>query len=132
MEIKRNYLKIEEIAYIVDEMIKEEFSYNREIAKVSIVSKICLDYDFGELLGDKVYNIVAENDALHLLEDEIINYYIIDKMVKEEMSVENTVKGFLNNINSKLDSVMNGLPKGTEFESLIEEFNKTFKKDSGV
>ena len=57
MEIKKSYLKIEEIAEIVDKMLESDFSYNREVIKVSLVAKCCIDFDFKDKNVLRIFNI---------------------------------------------------------------------------
>lgn len=105
MNINKSYLTIEEIANIVDEMLKpeNENSYNREVVKVALVTQYCTDCSVEGMMGTEVYNMVAKSGMLEDFESHINNYYIIDKMVREDRSLENTAIKLAENINNKLD-----------------------------
>lgn len=128
MDIKRNYLKIEEIAEIVDKMVESDFSYNREVIKVSLIAKCCLDHEFGDMVGTDIYNLLASEGMIETLESDIVNYYIVDKMVREEMSVENSLRYFLGKLDLHIDEVMKKLPKNTEIKSILKDFSNILNK----
>lgn len=131
MEIKRSYLKIEEIAEIVDKMLESDFSYNREVIKVSLVAKCCIDFDFKDMVGTDIYNFLARENMIEALETEIVNYYMIDKMVKEELSVENSLRAFLDSLDLHIESVTKRFPKSTEIKTLVNDLTSFFSKSIG-
>jgi len=134
MEInfKRFYLTIEEIAEIVEEVKGYKESYNREVTKVNLTVKALFDYDFGEMLNTEVYNFAVENKLIERIEDEVSNYFIIDKMVKEELSVENTVRNFLEGLDKKIDKFSKKLPEKINLKDFSELIQKALSKDANV
>lgn len=131
MEINRNYLKIEEIADIVDQMLEVDFSYNREVIKVSLVAKCCIDLDFKDMVGTDIYNLLAKENMIEALETEVVNYYMIDKMVKEELSVENSLRAFLVSLDSHIESVAKRFPKSTEIKTIVKDLTSLVSKSIG-
>lgn len=134
MEInfKKLYLTIEEIAEIVEEVKGYKESYNREVTKVNLTVKALFDYDFGEMLNTEVYNFAVENKLIERIEDNVSNYFVIDKMVKEELSVENTLREFLENLDKKLDKVMKKLPEKVNLKDLSELVQKALSKNVNI
>lgn len=133
MNITKKFLTIEEIANIVDQMIEESISYNREIIKVSLVSQYCTDGDFTNKKDIDIYNMVAENGILDLYDTEINNYYIIDKMVKEELGIEKSVSEFLNSLNIKIDNAMKNMPKDLNLKDFFNNLKKVIgEKDANI
>ena len=134
MEInfKRFYLTIEEIAEIVEEVKGYKESYNREVTKVNLTVKALFDYDFGEMLNTEVYNFAVENKLIERIEDEVSNYFIIDKMVKEELSVENTVRNFLEGLDKKIDKFSKKLPEKLNMKDFSELIQKALSKDANI
>lgn len=134
MEInfKRFYLTIEEIAEIVEEVKGYKESYNREVTKVNLTVKALFDYDFGEMLNTEVYNFAVENKLIERIEDEVSNYFTIDKLVKEELSVENTVRNFLEGLDKKIDKFSKKLPEKINLKDFSELIQKALSKDANV
>lgn len=129
MNITKNYLTIDEIANIVIQMIAQPISYNREIIKVSLVSQYCIDGDFTDKTDTEIYNMVAEDGILDEYDMEIHNYYMIDKMVKEDMGIEKSMSDFLNTLNTKVDVVMKNMPKDFNLKDFFGNLKKVV--DSG-
>lgn len=132
IKFKKGYLTIEEIAEIVEEVKGYKESYNREVNKINLVVKTLVDYNFGEMLNTEVYNFAVENAVIELIEDNISNYYIIDKMIKEELSVENTVREFLEELDSKIDKLSKKMPKSFDVDGVIESIQKVLNKNANV
>lgn len=136
MELKRTYLKIAEIGDIVDQMMSgegAEFSYNRELIKVALVAKCCVDYDFGGMLGDEIYDLMAENNMIERFEMDVVNYYVIDKLLKEERSVESTIIRVAEHLNKKIDEVLTTLPQEDSLDDIIKTFGGILeKKNDGI
>lgn len=96
MELKKNYLTIEELGNIVENMLEAETSWEREMVKVSLVGMYCTDGNYKE--DDKlnhIYNDLAVNNILETLELDIQNYSRIDALYKDSISLGSTMLGLL-------------------------------------
>lgn len=104
LEFKKNYLTIEEIGTIVETMKEVNTSYEREMTKVALVSKYCVDKLFDLELGlNEVYNEVAKDGILESFDSEIHNYYKIDTLFKDEISLNKMIKDIMD-ITKQADS----------------------------
>ena len=105
MKIVRDYLTSEEISFIVNAMLEKENAVEREIVKIALIMQI-----IGEDLGDfkdcnDIYDKVVADDTIVNLSSIINNYDVIDKLVAEELSVNNIFRDFIKDINDKLDKM---------------------------
>lgn len=132
MNLTKNYLTIEEIANIVDQMVTHNISYNREITKVSLVSQYCTDGNFTDKTDVEIYNMVAEDGILDEYDMQIHNYYMIDKMVKEDIGIEKNVGEFLTNLDKKVDEVMKKMPKDFNLKDFFGNIKKAINNDENV
>lgn len=127
MNLKKTYLTMEEIAEIVDKMVVEDFSYNREVVKIALVAQCCFEYDFSDMNGVDIYNLLAQQDLITFIEDQVTNYYIIDKMVREERSIETSIINSLKKLEIELEKYSKKIPKITEMESLLKVAKEMIK-----
>lgn len=106
MKITRDYLKSEELAFIVNAMLEKDNALDREIVKVGLVAQLLAE-DIGEFEDcNDVYDKVVADDTINL--SVIVNNYdVIDKIVAEELGVNNIIKDFVKDINKKLDEIGN-------------------------
>ena len=106
MKIVRDYLKSEELAFIVNTMLEKDNALDREIVKVGLVAQL-LGEDIGEFNDcNDVYDKVVADDTINL--SKIVNNYdVIDKIVAEELGVNNILKDFVKDINERLDKMEN-------------------------
>lgn len=131
MKIVRDYLTSEELSFIINTMLEKDTALEREVVKVALVAQL-----LGEDLGDfkdcnDIYDIVVSNSAIDL--SRIVNNYdIIDKIVSEELGVNNIVKDFVKNINEKLDTVVKDTDLNGAIAQLKEIANKNDTKPKSV
>lgn len=118
LKFKKTYLKIEEIGNIIEEMSKVKTSTKQELVKIVLVAKYCLDYDFGEMTDLEVYNLVAENNFYDKI-DLISNYYDLCRLIKEQFGIERAVSEFLTDLNGKLDTILEKMPKEFDMKSIM-------------
>ena len=104
MKIIRDYLKSDELNFIVNAMLEKDNALDREIVKVGLVAQL-LGEDIGEFNDcNEVYDKVVADSTINL--SAIVNNYdIIDKLVAEELGVNNILKGFVDSINERLDKM---------------------------
>ena len=113
LEFKKNYLTIEEIGTIIENMKIVNTSYEREMTKVALVSKYCVDKEFDKEMGlNEVYNEVAEDGILDLFDSEIHNYYKIDTLFKDEISLNKMFKDIMDMTKQVDTQDLQGLIKG--------------------
>lgn len=127
MELTKNYLTSTEIRYILNELSNIKEVYSREIVKNGLIAQCVIDEELTkefETCND-IYDFVISHGVK--LEDEIINYDIIDKIYKEEHSVENQLEGFIDTMSVKLEKSMKKLPKDLK-NFKLDEFLKQIKE----
>ena len=127
MELTKNYLTSTEIRYILNELSNIKEVYSREIVKNSLIAQFVLDEELTkefETCND-VYDFVISHGVK--LEDKVINYDIIDKIYKEEHSIENQLEGFIDTMSAKLEKSMKKLPKDLK-NFKLDEFLKQIKE----
>ena len=127
MELTKNYLTSTEIRYILNELSNIKEVYSREIVKNGLIAQFVLDEELTKELEtcNDVYDFVISNGVK--LEDEVINYDIIDKIYKEEHSIENQLEGFIDTMSAKLEKSMKKLPKDLK-NFKLDEFLKQIKE----
>jgi hypothetical protein len=108
MGFRKNYLTIEEMAEIVDEVKGYEESYIREMMKVTKVALCCLDNDFETKDATVIYNKLAEKNLLSEIEEEVTNYYVLERLIREERSVESAMTNTLKFADEVIESFMKG------------------------
>ena len=106
MKIVRDYLTSEELNFIVNAMLEKESALDREIVKVGLVAQLLVE-DLGEFEDcNDVYDKVVTNSKINF-STIVNNYNVIDKIVAEELGVNNIIKDFVKSINERLDKVGN-------------------------
>jgi hypothetical protein len=103
MELKREYLTSSEIASIVGELVQHESAVDRHIIGISMVAQTLIDGLDKYETCNKIYDKLLEEGID--IEMEVINYYLIDKLVKEELGIDSAVRTFLEQIGDKLKNV---------------------------
>ena len=119
MKIVRDYLTSSELRFIVDSMLEKDNALDREVVKVGLVVQLLADEigDFEDC--NDVYDKVVADDTINL--SAIINNYdIIDKIVTEELGVNNVLKEFVVNMNNKLDDVVGKIDLNSAITQLKE------------
>ena len=126
MKIVRDYLTSEELNFIVNAMLEKETALDREIVKVGLVAQILAE-DIGEFNDcNDVYDKVVADDTINLSK-LVNNYDIIDKIITEELGVNNIIKDFIKDINDKLD---NGI-KNLDLNGAISQLREIAESEKG-
>ena len=124
MKIVRDYLTSQELGFIVNAMLEKDNALDREVVKVGLVAQL-----LGEDIGDfedcnDVYDKVVADDTINL--SAIVNNYdIIDKIVAEELGVNNILKDFVKDINEKLDNAT----KNMDLNGAIAQLKEISEKE---
>ena len=101
MKVVRDYLTSQELGYIVNAMLEKETALEREVVKVALVAQlVCEDLGDFEDCND-IYDKVVADSKINF-DGIVTNYYIIDKLVAEEIGVERVLKDFVQSINEKV------------------------------
>lgn len=104
IKLKKDYLKIEEIGNIVNQCVDYKLnSYKREMIKVVLVAKYCLDADFGDKADIDIYNELAEQGFTAETYWQIKNVDVLENCIAQDLSLAKAFSDFFNYINSKID-----------------------------
>ena len=119
MQIVRDYLTSAELGFIVNSMLEKDNALDREVVKVGLVAQLLAE-DIGEFEDcNDVYDKVMADDTINL--SAIVNNYdVIDKIVAEELGVNNVIKEFVNTLNTKLDDAINKVDLNSAISQLKE------------
>lgn len=121
LKLKKNYLTIEEIGNIVNQCTEKHTSYERELIKTVLVAKYCLDYDFGDKDDVTVYNELAEKNFLDNGYYAITNICALEDGIREENSIEQTFREFLESLNKSIEKGMKKIPKNFDTKEFIKK-----------
>lgn len=125
----RKYLTSAELIQIVKELTKRkkngELVHNsaveRYILQVGMVAQVVLE-DMGKFKDcNEIYDYVVENKID--FDVEIENYYIINSLVAEELSIDNTIKDFVKNMEKSLKD----MPDTVKLEETLTKFREEIK-----
>ena len=124
----KKYLTSNEIMEVVNELTKVEngelvhkTAVERYILKVGMVAQIVLD-DMDKFKDcNEIYDYVVENDID--FEMEVNNYYMIDVLVKEELSATNVIRDFV----KYMEVSMKDLPNTLNLEQTLTKFRDELK-----
>ena len=130
MKIVRDYLTSEELAFIINAMLEKETALDREVVKVGLVAQLLAE-DVGEFNDcNDVYDKVVADDTINF--SKIVNNYdVIDKLVAEELGVNNVIKDFVVSINQKLDNAMQNVNLDNAIKQLKELADKEETENGG-
>lgn len=130
MKIVRDYLKSEELSFIINAMLEKDNALDREIVKVGLVAQLLAE-DIGEFNDcNDVYDKVVADDTINL--SKIVNNYdVIDKIVAEELGVNNVIKDFVVSINQKLDNAIQNVNLDSAIKQLKELADKEETENGG-
>lgn len=104
IKLKKDYLKIEEIGNITNQCADYKLSsYQREMIKVVLVAKYCLDADFGDKADIDIYNELAEQGFTAETYWQIKNVDVLENCIAQDLSIAKAFSDFFNHINSKID-----------------------------
>lgn len=105
---KRNFLTMEEIIYITNEIKKHNTETNKEIISVAYTLQFLLtdDKEFDKIKKDKdilkIYNYALEQN-LYCHIHNLQNFHIIDKIVAEDYDINRNIKLFLEKVLKKIN-----------------------------
>lgn len=99
MKLIRSYLKAEEIAYIVEEVLKKEDAIEQEILKNGLIAQLLCDEIVNAEDNTDIYNALMEEGID--LQVEVFNYYMIDKIIEKQTNVNAVVKEFVEKFEEK-------------------------------
>lgn len=105
---KRNFLTMEEIIYITNEIKKHNTEANKEIISVAYTLQFLLtdDKEFDKIKKDKdilkIYNYALEQN-LYCHIHNLQNFHIIDKIVAEDYDINRNIKLFLEKVLKKIN-----------------------------
>ena len=124
----KKFLTSNEIMEVVNELTKVEngelvhkTAVERYILKVGMVAQIVLD-DMDKFKDcNEIYDYVVENDID--FEMEVNNYYMIDVLVKEELSATNVIRDFV----KYMEVSMKDLPNTLNLEQTLRKFRDELK-----
>ena len=124
----KKFLTSNEIMEVVNELTKAEngelvhkTAIERYILKVGMVAQIVLD-DMDKFKDcNEIYDYVVENDID--FEMEVNNYYMIDVLVKEELSATNVIRDFV----KYMEVSMKDLPNTLNLEQTLTKFRDELK-----
>ena len=124
----KKYLTSNEIMEVVNELTKvdngelvHKTAVERYILKVGMVAQIVLD-DMDKFKDcNEIYDYVVENDID--FEMEVNNYYMIDVLVKEELSTTNVIRDFV----KYMEVSMKDLPNTLNLEQTLTKFRDELK-----
>lgn len=110
IKLKKDYLKIEEIGNIVNQCADYKLnSYKREMIKVVLVAKYCLDADFGDKVDIDIYNELAEQGFTAETYWQIKNVDVLENCIAQDLSLAKAFSDFFNHISDKIDEFGNKL-----------------------
>lgn len=110
IKLKKDYLKIEEIGNIVNQCADYKLSsYQREMIKVVLVAKYCLDADFGDKADIDIYNELAEKGFTAETYWQIKNVDVLENCIAQDLSLAKAFSDFFNHISDKIDEFGNKL-----------------------
>ena len=124
----KKYLTSNELMEVVNELTKVENGelvhktvVERYILKVGMVAQIVLD-DMDKFNDcNEIYDYVVENDID--FDMEVNNYYMIDVLVKEELSTTNVIRDFV----KSMEVSMKDLPNTLNIEQTLTKFRDELK-----
>jgi hypothetical protein len=117
------FLTNDELRYVLRSVSNATDEFSKEILKVALVAQIVIldvNWDEYETCNDMYDAVMAEGISF---ENEIRNYYLIDKIIYNENSVEKIVANFLNDLSNKIDEYAKTVDL-SQMEGLVDELKK--------
>lgn len=121
LKLKKNYLTIEEIGTIANQCAEKHTSYECELIKTVLVSKYCLDYDFGDKDDMTIYNELAEKDFIDNGYYAITNIEVLEDCIRKENSIEQAFRDFFESLNKSIEEGMKKIPKNFDTKEFIKK-----------
>lgn len=125
IKLKKDYLKIEEIGNITNQCADPKlYSYEREIIKVVLVAKYCLDADFGDKADIDIYNELAEQGFTAETYWQIKNVDVLENCIAQDLSLAKAFSDFFHHISDKIDefgSKLNSKDFMAQMETMLKQ-----------
>ena len=125
MKIERNYLTADEIGVVVSAMLEKDNEYERQMAKYGVVAQFLklVEVKDGMDCSDMYTELVKNGIDL---DTQIINLYLVDKIVDKELGVAKTVGAILSGVIEQADEALKGIdPKAMLVELNNDKNGKT-------
>lgn len=120
MKLKRNYLTAEELIFIVENILKAETEVEKEIVKIGIIAQLLIE-DLEERDScNEYFDIVFENGID--FSREVVNYYMIDKIVEKENSLYSIIKSLIESLEDSIKDLPNEMQK-IDFKEISDKIN---------
>lgn len=118
MKIERNYLTADEIGAVVEIMLSKDNEYERQMAKYGVIAQFLElvevkdDMDCSDIYTELIKNGVD-------LDTQIINLYLVDKIVDKELGIAKTVGTILSGVIEQADEAL----KSIDPKAMLVELN---------
>jgi len=118
MKLERNYLTADEIGVVVNAMLSKDNEYERQMAKYGVVAQLLNlvevkdDMDCSDMYTELIKNGID-------LDTQVINLYLVDKIVDKELGVAKTVGAILSGVIEQADEAL----KGIDPKAMLVELN---------
>ena len=120
MKLKRNYLTSQELIFIVENILKAETEVEKEIVKIGIIAQLLIE-DLEERDScNEYFDIVFENGID--FSREVVNYYMIDKIVEKENSLYSIIKSLIESLEDSIKDLPNEMQK-IDFKEISDKIN---------
>ena len=118
MKIERNYLTADEIGVVVSAMLEKDNEYERQMAKYGVVAQFLelVEVKDGMDCSDMYTELVKNGIDL---DTQIINLYLVDKIVDKELGVAKTVGAILSEVIEQADEAL----KSIDPKAMLVELN---------
>ena len=118
MKIERNYLTADEIGVAVSAMLEKDNEYERQMAKYGVVAQFLelVEVKDGMDCSDMYTELVKNGIDL---DTQIINLYLVDKIVDKELGVAKTVGAILSEVIEQADEAL----KSIDPKAMLVELN---------
>lgn len=120
MKLKRNYLTAEELIFIVENILKAETEVEKEIIKIGIIAQLLIEDLEERDTCNEYFDIVFENGID--FSREVVNYYMIDKIVEKENSLYSIIKSLIESLEDSIKDLPNEMQK-IDFKEISDKIN---------
>ena len=120
MKLKRNYLTSEELIFIVENILKAETEVEKEIVKIGIIAQLLIEDLEERDTCNEYFDIVFENGID--FSREVVNYYMIDKIVEKENSLYSIIKSLIESLEDSIKDLPNEMQK-IDFKEIRDKIN---------
>lgn len=120
MKLKRNYLTAEELIFIVENILNAETEVEKEIVKIGIIAQLLIEDLEERDTCNEYFDIVFENGID--FSREVVNYYMIDKIVEKENSLYSIIKSLIESLEDSIKDLPNEMQK-IDFKEISDKIN---------